>query len=79
VLKSKAQHLVTACTAVAVVQIMPEMKEAAEMQVGMAYRLMGVHDLLLSPPVEQPRNIIDSGLFMAHHKVKWQPLGHPLI
>ena len=49
------------------------------MQVGMAYRLMGVHDLLLSPPVEQPRNIIDSGLFMAHHKVKWQPLGHPFI
>ena len=38
--------------------------------IDMAYRLMGVSHLLLSPPVDNARNVADFGLFNLMHKVR---------
>jgi hypothetical protein len=51
------------------VQLMPELKQAGEKAIDMMYTLMGLHNLLLSPPVDNPRNVIDAGLFTVLHKV----------
>jgi hypothetical protein len=50
-------------------QVMGDFKHAGEAYVGMCYMMTGVRELLLCPPVDQPRNIIDLGLFIAHHEV----------
>jgi hypothetical protein len=57
---------------------MTDLKALAETAVDEIYHEMrGLQTLLLSPPVDNPRNVIDFGLYFANHKVgcngQWVP------
>lgn len=45
-------------------------KAAAEQGAAMSYKLRGVQSLLLSPPVDNPRNVIDFSLYVGNYKVR---------
>ena len=36
----------------------------------LSFKLLGVQGLLLSPPVDNPRNVIDFSLYVTHYKVR---------
>jgi hypothetical protein len=48
---------------------MPELKQLGEMGSARLNRVLGVDKLLLNPPVDNPRNVIDYALFLSNHKV----------
>lgn len=50
-------------------ECMKELKRLGELAADKTYEVLGLQRLLLSPPVDNPRNIIDFGLFYAHHEV----------
>lgn len=45
------------------------LKQTAGRGCGVWYGLHGLQGLLLSPPVDNPRNVIDYGLYVRHYKV----------
>lgn len=52
-----------------VVKLMSNLKQTAEAGCDMWYRMHELQGLLLSPPVDNPRNVIDYGLYVRHFKV----------
>jgi hypothetical protein len=48
---------------------MTDLKALAETAVEEIYEMRGLQRLLLSPPVDNPRNVIDFGLYYGNHKV----------
>jgi hypothetical protein len=50
-------------------KVIPEMKQASDSAARLMYAMMGVEDLLLCPPVDNPRNVLDFGLFTTRYKV----------
>lgn len=50
-------------------QVMPMLKQMSERASAHHYRLVGVDKLLLSPPVDNPRNVIDYALYLSNHEV----------
>lgn len=45
------------------------MKAAGEQAASVLYQLLGLGSLLQSPPVDNPRNVVDFTLFHMHHQV----------
>lgn len=57
------------CVAVACCEVMSMMKQTAEEGCDVWYRMHGLQGLLLSPPADNPRNVIDYCLYVKHYKV----------
>ena len=49
--------------------MMPDLLKSSQQMLDVWYKSLGLTNHLLSPPVDTPRNVIDYGLFMMHHKV----------
>lgn len=59
-------------------QMMPFFKQAGEMTVAMGYQGLGLQKLLLCPPVDNPRSIVDFCLYVKYAQVRQQTGAAPI-
>lgn len=55
---------------VAFCQVMSDSKGAGEQAAAMMNQLHGLRNLLLSPPLDNPRNVVDYSMYLARHEVR---------